>query len=159
KHRHRGCAPVTQASEREKRENRRDQIAIGGRYREGTRQLRRDETWHQEHQAIDAQAGVKKKRGQRLLWRAILDARPKVPSRDQSEHEERNRVADEEVQMVRCYRHRASSMGPGPSRFFTSKPDDQPLEFPWPVEREEMIGIAHDLVRDARDEGTRVLPL
>src|SRR5262249_23078836 len=42
---------------------------------------------------------------------------------------------------------------------FASELDDQALEFPRPVEREEMIGIAHDLVRDARDEGTRVLPL
>src|SRR5262249_60069138 len=48
---------------------------------------------------------------------------------------------------------------PCPLRFFASELDDQPLEFPWPVEREEMIGIAHDLARDARDEGTRVLPL
>jgi hypothetical protein len=55
---------------------------------------------HQEHQAVDAQTCVKKKWRDRALERAILDARPDVPVRNEAEDEERHGVTDEKVDVI-----------------------------------------------------------
>src|SRR5262249_62351195 len=99
-HRHRGGILVANTSERQERENSRRQIAISGGHRKGSRQLRRDKPRHQEHQTVDAQTCVKKKWRERALERAILDARPDVPVRNEAEDEERHSVTDEKVDVI-----------------------------------------------------------
>src|SRR5262249_42497760 len=93
----RRAALVAKARKRNERKQGRRQVAISGGHREGPWQLRRDESRHQEHQAVDAQASVEEKRRQRSLRRAISDARPGIPIRNEAEDDKRDSVADQIV--------------------------------------------------------------
>ena len=91
---------VAQTCKRREREQRRSEIAIGGRNRESLRQIGRDKARHQEHQAVDAQARVQEKRREGSCGRAIFEAGPDVPFREEDENDVGQRIADQVAAQV-----------------------------------------------------------
>src|SRR5262249_47870838 len=90
----------SQRSDGEKSENDCCQITVSDGACEGIRQTVGDKARHEEHQAVDTQAGIKQKRRESLLGMACSDRGPEVQVRGHTKGDECNGIADKEVDVV-----------------------------------------------------------